>query len=142
MLEGAFRGSPVSPGGVFIEGLRQSVEDWLADLRADPSVLQSDALRLTLIESLDQVLWLIANRNMFGDAPVARAAQQTLGAVALAAPQVRPEGRAKWKKGAVALALYTGIVVNTQTAIESTESAVVAVIEAGEVIVGELMDDD
>lgn len=145
ITETAFAGSALSPGGQFITELQTNVEGWLTDLETDPSILPSNAHRLSLIESLKHILWLIEHRDEFGDARIAQAAQQTVGAIALSAPHVPEEKRHTWRKKAVELAgviaIFNGIVGGTQTAIESTGTAVVEMIDAGETIVGELVDE-
>ena len=145
VVEASFGGSPVSPGGRFITELQQSVEDWLSEMNADPAILPDNAIRLSLVEDLRHILWLIEHRSVFGDASIARAAQATVGAVALASPHVPKEKRPSWRKRAVALAgviaIFNGIVSGTQTAIESTDTAVVAAIDAGQEVIGALLDE-
>lgn len=135
VVHATFGGSPISPGGGHLDRLKAAVETWVEEL-SDPVVLPNQSLRLSLIESLNHVLWLIENRTLFGDAPVARAAQEVVGAVALAAPHVPAEKVKTWKQRAVelaaAIAIFNGIVVGGQTAIEGTAEVIATAIEAGE----------
>jgi hypothetical protein len=144
VIESKLEGSSAAPGGAHVDELAAEVNRWLADLKSDPSILPDAGLLRIITEHLEHVVWLIEHRTLFGDAPVAAAAQQAFGAIAAATPAVDKDKAGTWTDRArsllAALALYNGLLISGGVAIEQTVDGFMGVIHTTETVVDHVTD--
>lgn len=129
IIEHSLEGSVAAPTSDDLEPLRLMCTEWIQILTNDRDI--PGGLRLSLLESLRHVLWLIDNADRFGLAPIATASQSVVGGLMLAAPHVSEESSRTWtdkiKRFTVVLATLAGFLAAGQQVIESGQGLVGAI---------------
>jgi hypothetical protein len=123
-----FPGTAPRLTGDAIGALRGALEDWLELLTGTDDVPQTT--RDEIAGQIRHVFWLLDNTETFGAAPVLRATRSVLGRVTEAVAVQDPESntaktwRAKAGRLVVALTLITGVLTQTNLAIEAAGQTV------------------
>lgn len=136
LIESRLDSTSSAPGATNLDSLREVIDGWVEMLTTEPGMLPNAALRTVLVRQLEHVLWLIENASLFGAGPIASAAQEAVGGIVMASPEVPEPHKRSWKQRAFqalgTLILFNAIGTEATTAIESVGDLAAAMIEAGD----------
>jgi hypothetical protein len=136
IIDAQLDGSVASPASVDLDPLHRHCLEWIETLSADTEIPKG--MRLSLLEHLRHVVWLIENAEHFGVARVAQAAQTAAGAMVLARPHASRRSVTSWtariNQFCALIASLTMLLTVGQGALEAGQGFIG---EVGQVINGE-----